>query len=367
MEYKEAIRRATEKVRKFLPVFETAFPAEQSKDNVYATMQNVSWTTGFYSGILWLCYELTEDRDFLDSALSHYESYKKRIYEEEGIDHHDLGFLYSLSCVAQYKVLGDEDAKATAIRAAECLLRRYHPKGEFIQAWGALDDPDSYRLIIDCLLNLPLLFWASEVTGDQKFYQAAARHMRTASRTVIRPDSSTYHTYFFDIHTGEPTRGETHQGYSDESCWARGQAWAIYGLALCYHYTRDNALLDDYNRVTDYFLAHLPQNQIPYWDLIFDDTSGQPRDTSAAAIAVCGILEMGRTCPNARHTAAAGRMLQTLSAEYNTADLPDCAGLITDGFYNHHFCKQAECTIWGDYYYLEALMRAAKPDWKMYW
>ena len=149
-----------------------------------------------------------------------------------------MGFLYSPSCVAGYKLIGSEKGKEAAIKAAEQLITRFHPVGEFIQAWGAMNEPDNYRLIIDCLLNLPLLYWASEETGDTKYKEIAEKHIHTAIANVIREDFSTWHTFFFDMQTGRPLRGATCQGYRDGSAWARGQAWGVYGSALAYKYTK---------------------------------------------------------------------------------------------------------------------------------
>ena len=113
-----------------------------------------------------------------------------------------------------------------------------------------MDDAQNYRFIVDCMLNIPLLFWASEVTGNRKYYDAAYNHMKTSIANIIRPDASSYHTFFFDMATNEPLRGETHQGFADDSSWARGQSWAVYGLALCYHYTHEEAILPLFERVT---------------------------------------------------------------------------------------------------------------------
>ena len=136
------------------------------------------------------------------------------------------------------------EAKNSAIKAADCLLERWKPKGEFIQAWGNIHDNAMYRLIIDCMLNLPLLYWATDVTGDAKYREIATKHAKTCRSVIIRPDGTTYHTYYFDPETGAPLRGVTHQGFSDDSCWARGQAWGIYGFALSYAYTKNDVFIE---------------------------------------------------------------------------------------------------------------------------
>ena len=312
-------------------------------------------------------YELTGDKAFYNSAKHHSEMFHKRLVDRVELEHHDMGFLFTLSSVADYRITGDEQAKQDGIEAAEWLLKRYQPKGKFIQAWGAMDDSQSYRFIVDCMLNIPLLFWASEVTGYKKYYDAAYNHMHTSIANIIRPDASSYHTFFFDPVTNKPLRGETHQGFSDDSSWARGQSWAVYGLALCYHYTKEKSILPLFERVTHYFIDHLPEDSVPYWDLIFSDGSDEPRDTSAAVVAVCGILEMEKYYHNQEFLDAAEKMMTSLSEKYMTVDYPQSNGIIKDGMYSRKHGHEPECTSWGDYFYLEALMRMKKSDWKIYW
>ena len=208
--------------------------------------------------------------------------------------HLDVYKRQSPSCVAGYKLTGNETGRKAAILAADQLIRRFHPVGNFIQAWGAMDAPENYRLIIDCLLNLPLLYWASEETGDPKYRDIAEKHIHTAVANVIREDHSTWHTFFFDMKTGAPDHGATCQGYRDGSAWARGQAWGIYGMALAYKYTEREEYIQKFRDVTDFFLAHLPKDMVPFWDLEFTDGDDQPRDSSSASIAVCGMLEMAK-------------------------------------------------------------------------
>lgn len=184
-------------------------------------MDNTEWTNGFWTGILWLCYEVSGEKHYREVAEQNVKSFIYRIENEIEVEHHDLGFLYSLSCVSAYKLTGNEAAKNAAISAAEKLLQRYQSKGEFIQAWGELGNQDNYRLIVDCLLNIPLLFWASTVTQDKRYREVAVKHYHTTIDNAIREDSSAYHTFFFDAETGDPLYGKTRQGYSDSSSWAR--------------------------------------------------------------------------------------------------------------------------------------------------
>lgn len=360
-----AIEYALGKIAANIPDFTDVFPEDQSQNYIYPQRPLCSWTESFWTGMLWLAYEITGEKPFSETAHRHLELFRERIETRTNIDTHDLGFLYTLSSVAEYRLTGNEEAKRVALVAADTLMERYKPMGGFLQAWGKLDAPDNYRLIIDCLLNLPLLYWASEASGDKKYYDVAYTHLKTAMSTVIREDGSTFHTVFFDPETGKKTKGTTHQGFSDDSCWSRGQAWGVYGLALSYDYTKDEAIFEEYKRVTDYFIAHLPEDYIPYWDLVFME-GDEPRDTSAAAIAICGILEMDKYIHEPKYVEFAEKMMNSLIDNYTTKNI-ESNGLLTDGMYGRPFGHNPECNLWGDYYYLEALMRMKKPDWKMYW
>jgi unsaturated chondroitin disaccharide hydrolase len=226
-------------------------------------------------------------------------------------------------------------------------------------------------MIIDCCMNLPLLYWATEQTANPSYATAARRHAEQAAKYLVRPDASTFHTYYMDTETGAPKYGKTNQGYSDTSCWARGQAWGIYGFALSFIYTGDTAFLSHSKRLADYFLARLPADGVAYWDLIF--TSGsEERDSSAAAIAACGLLELSKHLPlcdtsRARYEAAAAQMIRSLSASYTSKADPKSNGLLLHSVY----AKGAglgidECSIWGDYFYFEALVRVSR-GWRLYW
>lgn len=363
-------------VRKNLADFTDHFPASNSIDGFYPPTENVEWTTGFWTGSLWLAYEHTNDPVFRDAALIQAEDFLNRIREKIDVNHHDMGFLYSLSCVAAYKLTGNEHAREAALLAAEHLIKRFRTKGNFLQAWGDPGEPKEYRLIIDCLLNLPLLYWASETTGNPDYAAKAQAHIRTAMKCLLRPDNSTYHTHFFDVNTGEPTYGVTHQGNRNGSAWARGQAWGIYGTALSYRYLKDPAYIDVFCRVTDYFLEHLPEDLVPYWDFDFDTGSSEPRDSSSSAIAVCGILEMSSYLPPEQakpYLEAADRLLRALIDHCANTDIARSNGLLLHGTYARssqwNTVKNRgvdECNTWGDYFYLEALTRRLRK-WNPYW
>lgn len=373
---KKAVDIAISQIRGDLDDFIDQFKINGTTNNFYTPAVNRSWTSGFWTGQIWLAYELTGDEKFKEIGLKHVHSFLNRIKERFDIDHHDMGFLYSLSCVAGYKLTGSEEGKEAGILAADNLISRYQPKGEFIQAWGQMGADDNYRLIIDCLLNLPLLYWASEVTGDEKYRDIATKHIHTALKVIMREDHSTHHTYFFDKETGEPLYGVTFQGYSNTSAWARGQAWGVYGTALSYRYSPRQEYLDTFYKVTDFFIEHLPKDLVPFWDFDFTDGSDEPRDSSSAAIAVCGMLEMAKYLPEDKakyYTDVAMRILKSLIDNYAAKDTKESNGLLLHGVYVRKSPYNAgvnrnvdECNTWGDYYYLEALTRCMK-DWELYW
>ncbi|GAA6296206.1 glycoside hydrolase family 88 protein [Enterocloster asparagiformis] len=367
---------AVDLVRENLKTFTHCFPDSNSRNNFYPKSDNREWTTGFWTGEIWLAYERTGEAAFREAGTIQAESFLKRIRERVDVDNHDMGFLYTPSCVAAYRLTGNETAREAALLAADNLMGRFQEKGQFFQAWGQLGARDNYRLIIDCLLNMPLLFWASETTGDKRYREKAEAHIRTAMNCVIRPDHSTYHTYFFDPETGAPVKGVTHQGNRDGSAWSRGQAWGIYGSALSYRIEKNAAYMDVFRKVTDYFLAHLPSDLIPYWDFDFDDGSGEPRDSSSAAIAACGMLEMAKFMEAeeaAYYRDMAGRLVKALSARCAVRRPDESNGLLLHGTYARasagNPCADRgvdECNTWGDYFYMEALTRLV-TDWEPYW
>lgn len=363
--------RALARLDRALPDFVGAYPAPSSVGGFYPAIANDEWTNGFWTGALLLGWELTGDEAYRTAVAAQLPQYADRIARRINVDHHDLGFLYSLSCCAAHQLTGDGDARAIALLAAQLLLDRYDPVAQVIQAWGNLNDPAQRgRMIIDCNLNLPLLWWAARETGDPKFAEAAEHHVAQAARYLVRPDASTFHTFYIDTETGAPRFGSTHQGFSDDSCWARGQAWGIYGFALAFRHTGRRAYLDLAARLADYFLAHLPSDGICGWDLIFTEDDAQ-RDSSAAAIAACGLLEIASALPSGdprriRYEGAATRTVMELDAAY-LADLQTSNGLLAHGVY--HWPNRVgvnECCLWGDYFYLEALRRLS-GGWRSYW
>ena len=371
---KIALDQAAEQVRQNLKDFTYCCQNHSSVNNVYPPCENNQWTCGFWPGEIWLAYEHTGDSAFREAGSVQVQSFLHRIQNKIEVDHHDMGFLYTPSCVSAWMLTGNEDARKAAILAADQLTTRFQEVGGFLQAWGKMGAPENYRYIIDCLMNLPLLYWATEQTGDEKYRRVALRHTETCLRHSFRDNGSTYHTYFLDPTTGEGIRGVTCQGYRDDSSWARGQAWAICGLASSFRYTGDKRCVDYFRRALAYYLERLPEDMIPYWDLIFSDGSGEPRDSSSAAIVACGLLEMAPQLEQEeaeRCLYLARCMVGSLAENYAAGEGSN--GLLLHGTYSkkspYNTCTPEgvdECVSWGDYFYMEALTRLTR-DWKTYW
>ena len=349
------------------------FPTHNSVNSVYGEDDNPpvgggGWNQGFWTGILWLAYEVTGDKQYRDRALSHIPSFSERIDKKLGVNHHDMGFLYVPSCVAAYKLVGDQCAKEAAIKAADHLLTRYINEGGYIQAWGSVGA--QRRIIIDCMNNIPLLYWAAQETGNRNYYEKAYNHAKVTIENIIREDGSTYHTYYFH-EDGTPDRGVTSQGASDDSCWSRGQAWIISGLPITYKYVKDDSMIQIFEKVANYYINRLPKDFVPYWDITFNDNSNEVKDSSSASIAVCGFLEMLPYIKDKKmkevYEGVVDKIMYSLYENYSTKDTPESNGLLLHAVYSKPGNSGVdECNIWGCYYYMEALARMMKGT-KAYW
>ncbi|WP_309119264.1 glycoside hydrolase family 88 protein [Paenibacillus sp.] len=301
---------------------------------------NNEWIEGFYAGLAWLGHEFEGDAALGDAARRLTARLVNRMEARQAMGHHDIGFLYSLSTKAEWIVDGAEAARDRTVQAADALMERWRPAGRYLQAWGEEGHAEhGGRIIIDCLMNLPLLFWASETTGKPAYREAAEVQAARSLKYLMRGDGSSYHTFRFEPATGEPVRGETHQGYRDGSTWARGQAWAVYGFALVYRYTGERRYLDAAVRAATYFLSRLPEDGGAHWDFDVPKDGPDNRDSSASAIALCGLLEIGLLLEEGAPERdalrqASERMLRALIESYSTLDDPDAEGLLRHGAYN---------------------------------
>lgn len=380
-DFKRALDYAVGVVEKNLDKFTEKFPSSGGVNGEYQPTNNADpflysdWTSSFWTGMIWLCYELTGDEKYKNVGLIHSKSFRERYETNDILDHHDIGFLYILSCVAAYKATGDEFSKETALLAAKKLASRFRDKAGIIQVRGLLDDEShecTGEYIIDCCLNVPLLYWAARITGDKKYYDMAYSHIRNVADYMVKDDASTHQNFRKDIHTGEPIEGWTGQGDGNpDGCWARGQAWAIYGMPISYTYTGDSGLLEVAKRVSNYFLNRLQSDNCPNWDFLYKKDSDQ-RDTSSAAIAACGMLELAKQLPvydedRKVYEAAAKVLIHDLIKNYMYTPKESETAVLKAGVYAYKLdlCVN-EPVIWGDYYFMEALVRLLHY-YRMYW
>jgi unsaturated chondroitin disaccharide hydrolase len=320
-----------------------------------------NWTSSFFTGMALIAWRATEDEYFLQQLLRLAPAYRDKAFTVKFHSHHDMGFLYSLYSVALYKLTGDQAHREVGIAAAEALYRRFNQPAGFIRAWGAIGtDEHENMAIIDCLMNLPLLYWASAESGDRKFRDAAVLHADKTLKYFIRPDDSVYHAFRFDLKTGQPIGGDNYCGRSTESHWARGTGWAIYGFALSYRHTGDRKYLEASLRLARKFNALLNGDEIPVWDFRLPAGEKPLRDTSAAAVVVCGYQELEKLgAADATISKVKAALLRNLcKAKYQNDD-EKCSGVLRDGQVgaNGPGSAQNAYVSWGDYYLMEALDR----------
>lgn len=330
------------------------------------------WRLGFWPGILNYCYLMSNDKKYLDYAEVQRPKLIDRLYNHPETLDHDIGFLYAPTEFARYKITGSEESLKVCKDAADKLCERFNPKGKYIVAWPIwpfeqdFSKDNDRRIIIDCMFNLPLLFEMSKITGDTKYYDVANGHAESCMQTIVRPDGTTYHTYLFDRETGKPDRGQTWQGYSDSSCWSRGQAWAVGGFTMAYRYTGDRRYLDTAMKVSDKFVELLDDNFLPAWDFEFRGQGAVP-DASAAAIAACGMLELATYCEgdkSAFYKESAEKLIEALWNNCSTKDDDDFEAIITGctGFFRMN-SEINTGIIYGDYYFVKAIAKLCGTEW----
>ena len=368
-----AIEKALDKVEQNIAQWKDGFVGTYTTGFRYPIGENNNWVCGMHTGVYLLAYELSGRKVFLDAAIRHLETYKKRLDEKIGLNDHDVGFVYTPSCVAAYRLTGEEKYRRWALDAAKHLYDAgFAKKGGFILRGFNWPDETGCRTMMDTLMNAPLLYWSAQETGNTDHYEAAMSQEKITERLLIRADASSFHHYQFEPDTFQPRCGVTWQGRSDDSCWSRGHSWGVYGFPIAYAYCKEPWLIELHRDITYFLLNHLPADLIPYWD--FDFMEGdEPRDTSAAAVSVCGMHEMcrhlGDDAPQKAVFESAGAQLLEVLIDQYTGDI----GTPYEGLIHHVTAGVPqkididECAIYGDYFYLEALMRYKNPDWKMYW
>ncbi|SDT36148.1 unsaturated chondroitin disaccharide hydrolase [Mucilaginibacter mallensis] len=319
------------------------------------------WCSGFWPGILWNLYEATHDEKWKIAA-DKYTRELAPLAVHSGFDH-DLGFMVFNSFGNGYRLTKDPAYKAVILKSADSLATLFNPKVGTILSWPSQVKKMGWphNTIIDNMINLELLFWASKNGGGQRLYDIAVKHAETTMQNHFRPDYSAYHVVVYDTVTGKKIKGVTHQGYADNSMWARGQSWAIYGFTMCYRETKKPDFLDFAQKVADVYLRRLPADHIPYWD--FDDPAipNAPRDASAAAVTASALLELsGFVTDKVKaeyYRKQAIEMLAVLSSpQYQGGNVNSAFLLHSTG--HHPAGSEIDASIiYADYYYLEALLR----------
>jgi unsaturated chondroitin disaccharide hydrolase len=331
-----------------------------SVNGVYDDMRVSWWTAGFWPGILW---QLCADGEYPElRAIA--ENSEERLDEPlfSLAVHHDSGFIWLLSAVANYRITGNERSRQRGLMAASQLASRFNLKGRYIRAWHDMEDLNRAGWsIIDTMMNLPLLYWASETTNDPRFRHIAAAHAETVLKHFMRPDGSSYHILQFDAESGELLGAAAGQGYAEDSAWSRGSAWTIYGMVLSYRHTGNEAFLIAAKRAAHFFLANLPEDYVPHWDFRAPRNSDTPRDTSAGACAACGLIELAGCVPageSQMYQEAAVRLIRSLDEHYGAWDREDEEGLILSGTSNLPGGVHIDTPlIYGDYFFTEAVSR----------
>ena len=355
----------------------TEYPRTIGKDGKLKGTRKNDWTEGFYPGCLWYVYEYTNKEDWKKAAIKWTESLEPL---KKMTNHHDIGFLMYCSFGNAYRLTGNEAYKDVLVESARSLCTRFNEKTGCIKSWNYRKswngkDEWFYPVIIDNMMNLELLYFATKVTGDSVYAKVANRHAETTAKNQFREDYSNYHVVNYDAETGEVLNQATCQGFSDNSAWARGQAWAIYGYTMAYRETHRQDFLDMAVHTADFWLNHpnLPEDGIPYWDF----NAGQedyvpdwnydpeifkvvPRDASAAAIVASAFLELsGYVTDGKKYSAAAAHILKSLSSPAYLAEPgTNCNFILMHSVGSIPHGEEIDVPlIYADYYYLEALMR----------
>jgi len=322
------------------------------------------WTGGFFAGMMWQFFKRTGDPAWRSRA-EHYSRLLEHRQHDRNV--HDLGFIFLNTYRPWYELTHDERLHQVLIQAGRTLAMRFRERGQYLCSFIG---PES--LFIDIMMNVPIIFYAVRETGDAELRRIATAHCRTTRDYLVRPDGSTGHEGIFDVETGKFLRQSTHQGLRADSNWARGLAWSLYGFSQVYALTGDREHLDVAERNADFWLTHLPKDHVPYWDFAADLSTplpwGPQKDSSAAAIAASGLLDLERqTTDTSRAVAYRQTALAMLDAlvepEYMASDTPGAEGILKHGVY--HTAKNLgvdESVMWGDYFFVEALTKVVNPQ-----
>jgi unsaturated chondroitin disaccharide hydrolase len=335
----------------------TRFPRSTLPDGTWKTTPAKEWTSGFFAGSLWYLNQYTKD-PFFRQAAGRWTAGMADQQFDTGT--HDLGFKIFDSFGVGYRLHPSEAYKKVILQAAETLSKRFNPIVGCIKSWD--NRKWAFPVIIDNMMNLELLFWASEHGGSPLLRDIAIKHAETTMRNHFRADGGTYHVIDYDTTTGAVRARNTHQGYSDESVWARGQAWAIYGFTMTYWFTKDVRFLKTAQRAADYFINHLPPDGVPFWDFQAPGIPNEPRDVSAAAIASSALFELSgyaTTKPEkVKYLDAAKKILRSLCSPPYLAEGTNSHALLNHAVGSKPANSEVDVSIiYADYYFIEAMLR----------
>lgn len=324
------------------------------------------WCSGFFPGTLWYLYEVTNDSKWKDYA----ERYTQRVSTQQyTTDNHDIGFILMCSFGNAYRLTNDSVCAAVLLNGARSLATRFNPAVGLIRSWDTKTDKWQYPVIIDNMMNLELLEWASHHSDSSRFADIADSHARLTMRNHFRPDFSSYHVVSYDPNTGAVEKKNTHQGYAHESAWARGQAWGLYGFTMMARETGSLVYLDHAKKIARYIMSHpnMPEDKIPYWDFNAPDIPQAKRDASAAAVMASAFIELSTLTGDdpdfsAQCLSVAEKQLRTLTSDAYLAEEGSNGGFILKHSVGN-FPKGTEVDVpltYADYYYVEALVRYKK-------
>lgn len=339
-------------------------PRNSEPDGTLNLVPSKDWTSGFFPGELWFLYEYTQNNFWKKKAQQHTDILEK---EKMNGSTHDMGFKVYCSFGNGYRLTQDEHYKEVLLQSARTLATRFKPAAGIIRSWDHSTAKWVCPVIIDNMMNLELLFWATKESKDSTFYRIAVDHARTTMKHHFRPDFSSYHVIDYDTITGQVLKKNTHQGFADESAWSRGQAWALYGYTMCYRETRLPEFLEQAQNIEKYLFTHpnMPEDLIPYWDFDAPGIPDEPRDVSAATVIASALYELSLYDPEKgeRYRSNADKIIENLTKHYRAMLKKDNGFLLLHSTGTKPTNTEVDVPIvYADYYFIEALMRKNKLE-----
>ncbi|PNW26469.1 glycoside hydrolase family protein [Formosa algae] len=340
------------------------FPRSLNPDGDLELVTKKDWTSGFYPGVLWYTYALTKDEYWKTKAITFTNVLES---EKKNASNHDIGFKMMPSFGLGYEQTNNSAYKNVLIQSAKTLITRFDEKVGCIRSWDHHKDKWQFPVIIDNLMNLELLYWAWKETGDPVYYNIATTHAKTTMKNHFRKDYSSYHVVNYDTITGKVISKQTHQGYADNSSWARGESWALYGYTMAYRESNDSEFLKQAEHVANYIInvATLPEDYVPTWDFMLSDKENEPKDASAAAVIASALYELSTFTENTKNKntylkVANGIMKSLSSKNYFNVKGTEKGFLLNHSTGSKPWKSEIDVPlVYADYYYLEALTRKA--------